>query len=138
MSVDSRRIDGRVGGGAGLVFQYVVQYSIGSWVHHTRAERCKGAQGLLLAIMGATIFILAFVEVYMAWYRPGRPQQARLVLVSICEPFFLSDTKIEGDHSLVVPVCMCISVMTVQRRFGGVQEDAMVEYMALLCQWWGI
>ena len=39
----------------------------------------------------------------VARYPLGRPQQARLVRVSIRRPFFLSDTKAEGEHSLVVP-----------------------------------
>ena len=39
----------------------------------------------------------------VARYRLGRPQQARLVRVSIRRTFFLSDTKAEGEHDLVVP-----------------------------------
>ena len=39
----------------------------------------------------------------VARYRLGRSQQARLVRVSIRKPFFLSNTKAEGEHSLVVP-----------------------------------
>ena len=52
-------------GGAGLVLLYVVQCAIGGWVHCIPAERRTGAQGLLLAIMGSTIFMLAFFEKWL-------------------------------------------------------------------------
>ena len=44
---------------------YVVQCAIEGWIHRIPAERCTGAQGLLPAIMGSTIFMLAFFEKWL-------------------------------------------------------------------------
>ena len=49
-------------GGAGLMLSCAVQCAIRGWVRRIPAERRTGAQGLLLAIIGSTIFMLAFFE----------------------------------------------------------------------------
>ena len=59
--------------------------------------------------------------------RLGRPQQARLVRVSIRKPFFLSDTKAEGEHNLVVPALYVLwrydGAEKVRRRAGTRKES---------------
>ncbi|KAN0138267.1 hypothetical protein V8E53_003730 [Lactarius tabidus] len=101
-------------GGAGLLLLYVVQCAIGSWVHRTPAERRTGAQGALLQIMGVAIILLAFIETWLGIASEGHNKRIWSIIL------------------FTVPVLYVIGVMTVQRKFGGVEEpDAKGEYVAL-------
>ncbi|KAI9437551.1 hypothetical protein H4582DRAFT_2129385 [Lactarius indigo] len=100
-------------GGAGLVLLYVVQCAIGSWVHRIPPESRTGAHGALLAGLGGTIVLLAFVETWLGLISAGR------------------STLVWSALLFVVPSLYVVGVMTVQRRFGSVKEDAKGEYMAL-------
>ena len=115
---------------------YVLQCSIGSWVYPTPAER-TGAQGLLLTIMGATIFILASVKKGLGIVSADRNKLVWSAFLFV-SPSFSAIQKLKESIAWLSWRCMCSGVMTEQRRFGGVQEDAKGEHMALLCQWWGI
>ncbi|KAI9437539.1 hypothetical protein H4582DRAFT_281111 [Lactarius indigo] len=100
-------------GGAGLVLLYVVQCAIGSWVHRIPPESRTGAHGALLASLGGTIVLLAFVETWLGLISAGR------------------STLVWSALLFVIPSLYVVGVMTVQRRFGSVKEDAKGEYVAL-------
>ena len=71
----------------GLLLLYVVQCAIGSWVHRTPAEDRTGAQGALLAILGATIIILSFVETWLGIVSAGRNKLVWFTLLFV-SPLF--------------------------------------------------
>ena len=66
---------------------YVVQCAIGTWVHRTPAESRTGAQGALLAILGATIIILSFVETWLGIVSAGRNKLVWFALLFV-SPLF--------------------------------------------------
>ena len=66
---------------------YVVQCTIGTWVHRTPAESRTGAQGALLAILGATIIILSFVETWLGIVSAGRNKLVWFALLFV-SPLF--------------------------------------------------
>ncbi|KAI9437543.1 hypothetical protein H4582DRAFT_2077126 [Lactarius indigo] len=86
---------------------------IGSWVHRIPAESRTSAHGALLAGLGATIVLLAFVETWLGLISAGR------------------STLVWSALLFVVPSLYVVGAMTVQRRFGSVKEDAKGEYVAL-------
>ncbi|KAH9026561.1 hypothetical protein EDB84DRAFT_1579770 [Lactarius hengduanensis] len=100
-------------GGVGLVLLYVVQCAFGSWVHRIPAESRTGARSALLAGLGGAIVLLAFFETWLGLISAGR------------------STLVWSALLLTVPALYVVGVMTVQRRFGSVKENAKGEYVAL-------
>ena len=75
----------------GLLLLYVVQCAIGSWVHRTPAEDRTGAQNALLAIIGVTIIILAFVETWLGIVSAGRNKLIWSALLFVSPLFVLKN-----------------------------------------------
>ncbi|KAF8269293.1 hypothetical protein EI94DRAFT_1725757, partial [Lactarius quietus] len=69
-------------GGVGLVLLYVVQCAIGTRVHRIPVESRTGAQSALMAILGAVIVLLAFIETWLGLISAGRNMLVWSVLLS--------------------------------------------------------
>ena len=81
-------------GGVGLLLMYILQCAIGSWVHRTPAEDRTGAQNALLAIVGVTIIILAFVETWLGIVSAGRNKLIWSALLFVSPLFALKNGKL--------------------------------------------
>ena len=109
----------------GLLLLYVVQCVIGSWVHRTPAEDRTGAQGALLAILGATIIILSFVETWLGIVSTGRNKLVWFTLLFV-SPLFLYLSKMKNEESVGRPGYVCAwrydGAEKIWRRAGGGRE----------------
>ena len=86
-------------GGAGILVLYVVQCAIGSWVHRIPAERRTGAHGALLAGLGATIVLLAFVETWLGLVSAGHNTLVWSVLLFVSFSFSLCFRKGNAERA---------------------------------------
>ena len=104
---------------------YVVQCAIGSWVHRTPAESRTGAQGAVLAILGATIIILSFVETWLGIVSTGRNKLVWFTLLFV-SPLFLYLSKMKTEESVGRPGYVCAwrydGAEKIWRRAGGGRE----------------
>ena len=121
--------------GADLVPLYVVQCAIEGWIHRIPAERCTGAQGLLPAIMGSTVFMLAFFEKWLGTISADHNECDWLGLLFV-SPSFSAIRKL--TECIGRPDSIYAWRYDGVERCGVQEEDTKGVYVTLLCRRWGI
>jgi len=99
--------------GAGLVALYVVQCGVGFWVQRTPEQHRTRVQRITLAVLGASIVLLAFYDSWLGVVATGHSPLWWSILFVCVPPLFL------------------LGWLVIQRRFGSEGEDAKGDYVAL-------